>query len=281
MPLVYAMGRAAETAAPLDRLSYPLRFALAQLADHGGLILLLILARGWRRPAAAETIPVSVSDSAFERRYVLALALGPLLTALLVSALFGIKFRAMWGAPMFAFSGLLAVVWLGGFVRRRRLGPTAALWLALFAAGLVFVGVAKLAGPHWKGEPSRHLYPGRASAAFFTQAWREQTGTPLTIVVGDGWTGGNLGFYSADRPSLFIEADSRRGFWITDEALRRHGALLIWPAKRYGPEPPPAFTRPFSEMAAKIEVQPVKTFAWQSAAALPPLRLGWAIVRPE
>ena len=49
-------------------------------------------------------------------------------------------------------------------------------------------------------------------------------------MAGDVWIAGNIAFYGAERPSVFIDADPAKSPWITPAALARQGAVLIWPA---------------------------------------------------
>ena len=205
------------------------------------------------------------------------LALGPLAAAALVSAVFGIKFRSMWGAPMFAFSGLFCVLYLSPLLRRDRVGWAAWTWVVVAVGALLFVGLGKGFSAYVRDAPSRHLYPGPETANYFTRAWREATGRPLKTVVGTAWIGGNLAFYSDDRPSVFVAGDPIQGFWIDADDLKRGGALLIWQTARHGAEPPGAFARHFD----RLEVQQVARFPWRTGAELPALELGWAIARPK
>lgn len=278
-PFVYAGARGSAASGPLDHLLRPLRFTLAQLADHGGLILLLLLGRwGLWRGGQAPALTLPPLEDGFGRRFVAAIALGPLALSLLISALFGLKLHDMWGAPMFCFSGLFCVTFLRPALVRRRLGQVAVLWCVLFLGGLAFLALSKTLGPELRGKASRQLYPGPASAAYFTAEWHRRFGRPLAIVVGDGWIGGNVALYSEDRPSLFIEGDPKRGFWITPAALARSGALLVWRARGAGTGPPAALTGHLP--AGRIEPQPPVSFHWQRGHSLAPLRLGWAVLPP-
>ena len=48
------------------------------------------------------------------------------------------------------------------------------------------------------------------------QRWHAVVGdVRLAIVAGDVWIAGNIAFYGADRPSVFIDADPAKSPWIT------------------------------------------------------------------
>lgn len=277
LPFAYAAGRAGDGGGALDHLLYPLRFGAAQVADHAGLILLLAIGRwGLWRGGDVPALAVAPVEQGFPRRFLAAVALGPLVLAMLISGLAGIKFQSMWGAPMFCFSGLFCVGFLRPVLAQARLRQLAVCWCLLFLGGLAYLGLAKPLAPYLEGEASRHHYPGPATAAHFTAEWRARFGRPLAIVVGDAWTAGNVAFYSPDRPSVFIEGDLERGFWIRPDELTRAGALVVWRVSRDGAAPPERLRRHLPGVIP----QPPVDFPWRTGAELEPLRLGWAVVPP-
>ena len=278
-PFGYATARGAADAGLVDHVLYPLKFAATQLADHGGLIALVLLGRwGLWRAGDLSTLARPTGEDGFRRRFIATIALGPLALSMLISGLWGLKFQSMWGAPMFCFSGLAVVAFLRPVLAPARLRQLAVLWCALFLGGLVFFAAAKTLGPALRGEASKHHYPGQASAAYFTDLWRQRFGQPLAIVVGDAWIGGNIAFYAADRPRLFIEGDRKRGFWITPDALAQTGALVVWRADRHGATPPPALVGQLA--LERLGPGTITQFAWQTGPEIAPIRLGWAVLAP-
>jgi 4-amino-4-deoxy-L-arabinose transferase-like glycosyltransferase len=275
LPFAYALDRAADAQSWFDHILFPLRFAGAQVVDHLGLFLLLLLGRGFR--ATEPGLPMARAIDSLSKRYVVTLALGPLLLTLIVSALFGYKLRSMWGAPMFCFSGLLAVIALRPVLEIRRLKLVFATWCALFILVPVAYAAAMIVGPHITDHARRGHYPGSATAQALTRAWRETTGQPLRFVIGTTWTAGNLAFYSADRPAVFIDANPKASPWIDQEQLIERGGLIVWRADRRGDKLPNDFATKFPSAL----VRPPMNFAWQTSADIAPLRLGWAIVPPH
>ena len=73
-------------------------------------------------------------------------------------------------------------------------------------------------------------FPGNTFATDVTAAWRRETGRPLAYVVGDLWLGGNVAYFSDDRPKLFHDGSAHFMPWIDADEVRRRGAVLLWPA---------------------------------------------------
>ncbi len=105
------------------------------------------------------------------------------------------------------------------------------------------------------------------------QRWHAVVGDArLAVVAGDVWIAGNIAFYGADRPSVFIDADPTRSPWITPAALARQGAVLIWSAS----EGPPEW---LSRFPAAQPQQPIE-LPYVPPLGHPPARFAWAIVMP-
>ena len=110
-------------------------------------------------------------------------------------------------------------------------------WLIILVTVPVVFTVQQTIGGRFMRKPLRAAFPGPELARVVEQRWHAVSATPpLAIVAGDVWLAGNIAFYGADRPSVFIDADPAKSPWITPDALARQGAVLIWPAS----DAPPA-----------------------------------------
>jgi hypothetical protein len=69
--------------------------------------------------------------------------------------------------------------------------------------------------------------PRQELAAYATRLWHEQTGTKLRIVTGTDPYENAIGFYSPDKPKVFIDFSEWKAPWITPEALARDGLLVV------------------------------------------------------
>ena len=55
-------------------------------------------------------------------------------------------------------------------------------------------------------------FPGQQFTAMVTRAWHEEVGpAPLSYVVGEFWSAGNVIFFSSEHPRLFEKRDPTHG----------------------------------------------------------------------
>jgi len=69
--------------------------------------------------------------------------------------------------------------------------------------------------------------PRQELADYATRLWHEQTGTKLRIVTGTDPYENAIGFYSADKPKVFIGFSQWKAPWITPDTLARDGLLVV------------------------------------------------------
>ena len=267
--VTYALERSGALAesALVRHLVYPGRFLLAQiLAGLALVVLFCALGRPRWHPAV----------SGAQARFLLAAALGPLILVLALSAVFGLRLRSMWGAPILSFAGLLAVAFFEA--RAWNLRRFARVWAGVFLlAPAVYLALA-LGQPYFSDKGKRVHFPGRALAQAVETAWTERFGAPLAIVIGDTWVAGNVAAYAAGRPQVYVEGKPARSAWLDDEQVRRAGAAVVW-RQRTEPETP---AEPFG-LAARfpcLEPGPAIALSWETGAELPPLKFGLAFVVP-
>lgn len=177
---------------------------------------------------------------------------------------------------MWCFIGLLAVAFLRPRLEARAVRHFAAAWTVLFLLALsAFAGVM-LAEPYVAAKGKRGHFPGAALATAVTERWHAATGRPLEFVIGRTWLAGNVSFYSADRPSVYIDGNPQTSPWIDESMLLCRGGVLVWNAARDGAAVPAAFADRFPDAV----VQPPLALPWQTGAMLPPVEIGWAILEP-
>jgi len=270
--LVYSLERAAGRDGWLDHVVNPLNFAanhLAVLAPVAGLAGILGL---WRRGARrADPCPP------LARPFLLAVSAGPALGYLALSALTGLRLLSGWGTPLWSFVGVALLAWrspVASPVARRRFAVTLAAlsvgWLLLFAGQF-------LVGP-WVGHVRPEHFPGPTLAQIVTAGWRARFGGPLPVVAGDRGFADPIGFYAPDRPAVYDleESDPLKNLGLDDTSFRRRGGVVVWNVRLVGAAVPPAWRARFPELRAK----PVAPTPWLTAAPVPPVLLGWAILPP-
>ncbi|WER50018.1 glycosyltransferase family 39 protein [Cupriavidus sp. WKF15] len=238
MSIEYVARRAPEAA----RGAYLIKlvsFIGAQLAAVIPMLLLAMMLWRWKDKNAA---PTPSEPRQFDRAYLAALALGPLLFSLGLSAITHRPPRVMWAAPLLCFVGLLIATEIRPVLTTERLRTFSRAWMVALLLPALLFGLDQLGRPILLGKESRTHFPGRELAAEVTTRWQAETGKPLKYVIGDTWYAGNAAFYSDDRPTAFFGYGGYRfNPWVTPEDLDKSGAMLVWDAEHEGAGIPPFF----------------------------------------
>jgi 4-amino-4-deoxy-L-arabinose transferase-like glycosyltransferase len=257
---------------------YPVEFALAQLWALAPMMVVALPLTGYRwrlrqiQPAER-----------FDRDFLVAMALGPFLVHLAVSAVFNIRLRSMHGAQLWTFAGLLLL-----FCLRTQQFPVKwrRVLVGCCAVGAVFLAAAairNIAGPYVRGKSSRIHFPGRGLAAEVERLWNRRYGRPLPIVAGEYWLAGNIALYGPSRASVYggrfgdtVDFAPRYCPWTSDEDLKRRGGVILWDCRCRGDQLPAELHDRFQT----AEVLKPLTIPYQTGAKIPPARVGVAIIPP-
>jgi hypothetical protein len=223
-------------------LLFPLRWTggqLLYLLPALGLLALLYLPR---KPAEQDA---AGADAAFNRRYVVALALGPFAVTTLVAALLGRQPIALWGYPLWSFAPLAVLMVWPPSLNAKQLRRFAAAALAVMIAFPLGFAIAELGEPFIRDRSKATQFPGPLLADIITRQWRERTGTPLKYVGGaivinqeergprrlsgaGQFASNNVAVFSPDRPHVIVEGELAISPWIDVADLERRGAVLLW-----------------------------------------------------
>jgi len=258
----------------LDHVLNPLKFLRAQFADAAAALLLLWLALTAKGRAIAAA-PERVLPG--DRSYMRIVAGGPLVLALALQFISGMRFLDMWGTPMLNLVGLAVItetahlpITLGAI---RRFVPA---WCVIFALAMTARAAGDFAAPFVTGMGGRIQFPAAQMASEIAGVWHKETGArPLDVVVGDAWNGGIVTAYAREHPSLMIDAERWKSPWITAGRIRRSGAVLVWSADRGKGEP----ANMVAEFPHAILQKPL-VLDYLTKARVAPVRIGWAILRP-
>lgn len=225
LPLSYANGRSqevAEGAYSIKRHFSWIGFITAQLVAHIPLFILLAVNRkallnvhDYKR-----SLPHSVSLLWY-------MWLSPIIVLIILSLVFGIGLRDMWGMPMWALSGLLAASSIAPATQLSttiKLRKALMIWLSLVTLlMIVYVGF----GDKIRHKPSRMQWSEQALASQAQDTWQSLSGCHLDSVSGDRWLGAlvamNDGF-----PSQMISGPASHSPWMNVERLQNNGTLVIW-----------------------------------------------------
>lgn len=264
--LTYAVDRASAKKTLLTHLTYPLNFTAAQLLS---ILLMLIAFFVLYRKVQLRNIRWSETKA----RFLLIVGLCPFALTFLIALVMNWKLRSMWGASLW---NLLPLILLIAAPKMRAneqssIRTSAIVLVAVMALGFV---LPLTLGPYLYSKPRKALFGGETMARQITDTWRAATGRPLEVSVGDTWLAGNLAFYSKDRPAIFTDANPRFSPWITQESIRKSGAVIVWQDSSVLPE---LYRSKFPD----AQIQAPVTTPWHTKKRLEPATVYWAIVPPQ
>jgi hypothetical protein len=259
------------------RLAAALDLALRLVFNHAGLVILMLVAGGLfagrHAPAPAfERQPVE----RFGKAFVYVFALAPAVIATLLAALIGSPAAIGGTAPLVVLTGLAIVAAAGDVIRLYRQRTGMLVWFGLLVVPPAMIVLSTLTLPWTAAVELEVSKPAAAMGDFFTDTFRRRTGRPLAIVVGDVRSAGLVASTSTDRPHLFIDGAPERAPWISDDAVRRDGAIVLWTATDAAGTPPAHLKARFPDMVAEVP----RAFTRSVQGRLPLLRIGWAVLRP-
>ncbi len=272
LPFAYASHRATAARGWFDHLLHPALFAAGQIFFFLP-SLFIAGALFWPKP---KPLPASASEVAdpFDRRLVNVLAFGPGLAMLALTAISGRGTVAMWGYPLWLFTGLWIVMGARTTYDTDRIARVGAAWAAVFVI-FVVVFVANYAVlPFIDHRYRAVLFPGAALGSSLTQRFHAATGTPLRYVIGSMWDGGNLAHYSSDQPQVLIDGAPTPVPWIDLADLRRKGAVVVWTQGD-----PARIPAQFADIAAGAAIG--TPFDLPMRRGPGSIHVGWAILKPR
>ncbi len=241
-----------------------------------GSVVLIALVAGWpwpRREPAPVIVRPPMDD--FARQFVYFFALIPAFAGTLVAVLIGWSGPVGGIAPLVILSGLLVVVAAGDGIQLSRQHVVIAAWFGLLIIPPV-MAAASLAILPWLNVDLRVALPANAMARYFAETFERRTGTPLQIVSGDPRTAALIALGAPSRPSLYLYATPERSPWVSTEAIRSKGAIIVWPTTDTAGTPPPEIKERFPELVPEVP----RAFERSVQGRLPLLRIGWGMIRP-
>jgi 4-amino-4-deoxy-L-arabinose transferase-like glycosyltransferase len=158
-------------------------------------------------------------------RLLLVLTCGPVILTILFGLVFELKISSNMMIGTFPLVPLLMVKAAGSTDPRRVY--LVSRWMAAGVAGVALLASPVIAYVAANGKDPAATEPRQELAAFATRLWHEQAGTKLRIVAGTDPYENAIGFYSADRPEVFIGFSRAKAPWITAATLEQGGLLVI------------------------------------------------------
>jgi hypothetical protein len=246
-------------------------------AAHAGLVVLIALVAGWPWPRH-DPAPVIVRRPVdlFARQFIYFFAIVPAFAGTLVAVLIGWSGPVGGIAPLVILSGLAVVLASGDGIRFSRQHVVITAWFGLLIIPPIMAATALLILP-WLNIDLRVAQPAEAMARFFSESFERRVGAPLQIVAGDPRTAALVALGAPSRPSLFLDATPERSPWVTPDAVRTKGAIVVWPTTDTAGTPPAEIKERFPDLVPEVP----RAFARAVQGRLPLIRIGWGVIRPQ
>ncbi|HWW48022.1 MAG TPA: glycosyltransferase family 39 protein [Xanthobacteraceae bacterium] len=246
-------------------------------AGLAGLVILVIATKLRAGPETDRKAPAIERSgiAPFARRFVLFFAIVPPLAGTLVAQLRGDS-GVVGAGTLLIMAGLAAVVLMGDVVRLRRPAVLRTVWIAAVAAPAIAVVVVALVHPWTGGRELETSLPARAIGKFFGENFERRTGQPLPLVAGDPQLAMLIGMAAPSRPRVLLDATPERTPWLSREDIVQKGGVVVWRATDTVGAPPPEIAARYPGLIAELP----RLFDRLVDGRLPPLRIGWAILRP-
>lgn len=210
------------------------------------------------------------------RDYVYFFALAPALLGSPFAALYGLDHVVGGAGVALVMVGLAVVVASGDLIALRRQRILRKVWAAAVIAPAIAVLTGVVILP-WLDVPEDPTsLPARDIGRFFSDSFERRTGRPLPAATGDTQLAALIGIGPA-RPHLFDAAAPARTPWMTPARFAETGGVVVWRAADTVGTPPPEIAARFPDLVAEVP----RAFDRWINGRRPPLRIGWAIVRPK
>jgi 4-amino-4-deoxy-L-arabinose transferase-like glycosyltransferase len=249
-----------------------LAFALTGMA-----LLAIVNARALDRNADEAPLILRPPLDPFARAFVFVFALAPPLLLGLIAALLDRDEVIGGDGVALLLVGLAVVVAAGDVIALRRQQVLRSAWLLIMAApAAVVLGLALIQPWTGRAEVPTAL-PAREIGSFFGESFQRRTGQPLQAVAGDPQIALLIGYAAPSRPHVLLDATPQLTPWLSFARFNQTGGVVVWRAADTAGTPPDAIAKRFPGLVPEVP----RVFERMIRGQQPPLRIGWAIVRPQ
>jgi Dolichyl-phosphate-mannose-protein mannosyltransferase len=254
-----------------------LRLLGALILAHTGLAVMVVLASGWPRTRATPAPAIGrLPVSPIAVTYVKTFALVPALLATIIAVLIGDRAPVGGAAPLLVLSGLAVIVAAGDSITLHHQRILGYAWAGLLFVPALLVPAAIVLLPWATGTDLSVAQPAAAMGRFFAESFERRTGHPLAIVSGDARVAALVALSAPSRPSVYFASEPKHSSRVTVQDLRKMGGVIVWPAADTNPAPPAEIKMQFPDLVPEVP----RTFKRPVRGRLPPLLIGWGMIRP-
>jgi 4-amino-4-deoxy-L-arabinose transferase-like glycosyltransferase len=214
------------------RMSILVGFVADQLIRLSLMLPLLLGVWYLKTKGHIKVIPIINTSEQFKVKYdlhfLLAVQVTPLILALIPTLLTGSLLNSNWVSAFFLPAGILITKCcfhrLDETLLLKSANSLAWVTHAVIMMVFFFVGVIY---PSATGRAVRLNFPGQTLTDKVTEIWHEHQKEPLTLIISDTWTGGNILLHARPEPSLLIDNSTEKSPWLSRRDEGACGAFIL------------------------------------------------------
>jgi hypothetical protein len=254
-----------------------LDFLLNLLLEILPTLLALFIAIEYKKNVPNSSFPQTPNKEFSATLYSCLLGFGPLILLYIAASLLGFFLYREWGSSLLSFLGTALLSIFHPRISQRsvmRFVVFNATIMVSFGIGYVIVSEKNDAG----------AYPGPEIAKSATQLWHRYYASPLLYVGGDRYTAGYIGYYSKDKPQIWLEWNSNNSPWINKKTILCKGALFAIGSGHtvqhfFKGTQFPAFIH---QQFPNLIIFPLQSFSWyRNHTHQPPIKIRFALLPPD
>ena len=269
LPIHYAQDRASS-----GGISDSVSFLAAQLADHLFFIVLLIIGGLFGRGAWVARAD-RLSDKTI---FIWLVVLAPVVMVALLPVVAGMGLKPMWGTPMFNFSGLVLLYFLGNRLslnRSRRIIISSLFLLPI--VGTLYT-VQHIYRADMSDKPMRTLWPQSDISTELRDTYLQDTSAPLKIVVAPYWLAGLIASNPEHPVRVSVDGDPVKSPWVKSIDIAQDGALVVWLS---GQSIPSTQSKFLEEQGVSLTDARQMEFIWHPSKADKPIQIEYIAIPPS
>ncbi len=230
LPLSYAQDRGRNTSWLTSHFSW-VSFTASQLLIHIPLLIIVFFQKKHLYKLTKYKQGLTKNQ-----KLIWYLWLSPLLILWIISLVFGVKLKDMWGMPMWGLSGLIAA----SFVLPNKFNQVISKMTISIVIWLLSISILMMTylafGHQLRDKPSRMDWNEQAIAAQAKQTWQKYSRCELDSISGDRWLTALVALHTQNNdgkmPSQIFEGAANKSPWMNEERLMEHGTLIVWQQKK-------------------------------------------------
>lgn len=200
----------------LKHIVYSLKFIGAQILFGLGAFLIYAIACYHQKR-------FEVKANQFQKDFLLIMGLLPVFLMALISFVFGLKLKSMWGFPCYYLAGILLFVFFPcklttSFKKRMYIGVYLMLFLLFLAQTLVIL---------FNKSDKFHL-DAKDYGQTLESIWYKKYGNvKFSYIAGDVWWADNAALFASSQPKPLIWGDFEKNPWFDKHDINSKGALIV------------------------------------------------------